>query len=187
MLDKRLEIKKLTEYYLRYRPIADVLLFIAITVLAHELYWRYIEGLASLPWMAAARNFMREILFAHSAFFLNLMFPYTNKGTTFLFPDIGYIDINNSCTGIKQFYQIIVLFLLFPGPWKHKTWYIPMSILIMHGVNIFRIVTLGIVLHTFPQAWDFTHDWILRPFFYVVIFLLWVFWNEKFRKKPAIL
>ena len=31
-----------------------------------------------------------------------------------------------------------------------------------------------------PDHWHFTHDWILRPFFYVVIFLLWVWWVEKF-------
>jgi len=30
------------------------------------------------------------------------------------------------------------------------------------------------------EYWDFVHDWIVRPFFYVVMFMLWVWWNEKY-------
>lgn len=170
-------------FYKAYPYLVDVALFMLITVLAHELYWVYIGIVSELPWMAASRDFMRELLFHHSAFFLDRMYEVNHQETTFLFPEIGYIEVNNSCTGIKQFYQIIVLFLLFPGPWLHKLWYIPMSLVIMHGVNIFRIVILGVVLENYPDWWDFSHDWILRPFFYVVIFLLWVVWNEKIRRR----
>jgi exosortase/archaeosortase family protein len=56
-----------------------------------------------------------------------------------------------------------------------------MSILIMHGVNILRIVILSVVVLWKPEYWDFIHDWILRPGFYVVIFALWVVWVERFR------
>ncbi|MCF8294570.1 MAG: archaeosortase/exosortase family protein [Bacteroidales bacterium] len=168
--------------YQRYRPVADVILFILITVLAHKFYWAFSTVFNDWGWMAGIRDFMRELLFNNSAFFLDKMYPVTHQGTTFLFPEVGFIEVNNSCSGVKQFYQIIVLFLLFPGPWKHKLWYIPMSMILMHGVNIFRIVILGVILQYWPEQWDFMHDWILRPFFYVVIFSLWVIWNEKIRK-----
>jgi exosortase/archaeosortase family protein len=83
--------------------------------------------------------------------------------------------------GLKQFYQAFFLFLLYPGPWKHKLWYIPLAILVMHLVNVFRVVALSLVMvHAYPH-WDLMHDWVLRPFFYVVLFALWVVWNERFR------
>ncbi len=44
------------------------------------------------------------------------------------FSNNGYVGVNESCSGLKQFYQIAVLFILFPGPWKHKLWYIPIWI-----------------------------------------------------------
>lgn len=170
-------------FYQSYPYLVDVGLFMLITILAHEFYWIYIGIVSEFSWMAASRDFMRELLFRHSSFFLDRMYEVNHSGTTFLFPEAGYIEVNNSCTGIKQFYQIILLFLLFPGPWRYKLWYIPFSIFIMHLVNIFRIVILGVVLKNWPDWWDFSHDWILRPFFYVVIFLLWVVWNEKIRRR----
>ena len=73
----------------------------------------------------------------------------------------------------------------FPGPWKHKAWFIPLGLVVIHLVNIFRISGLSILLIYFPEHWQFTHDYIWRPFFYVVMFLLWVWWVEKFRdRKP---
>jgi len=57
------------------------------------------------------------------------------------------------------------------------------SYVIIHLVNVFRISGLSILLLYFPKHWQFTHDYIFRPFFYVVMFLLWVWWVEKFRNK----
>jgi hypothetical protein len=37
-------------------------------------------------------------------------------------------------------------------------------------------------MNNWPQHWDFSHDYLFRPFFYLVIFLLWVWWVEKIRE-----
>ncbi len=170
------------KYYKQYQPLFDAALFILITYTAHVLYWANSSWFTSLDWFLSFQNFMKELLFKHSLLIVGWIYEIVPSGTTLWFPNAGYIEINNSCSGVKQFYQIIVLFLLFPGPWLKKAWYIPFSIIIMYGVNVFRIFVLSIVLMNWPKYWDFSHDWILRPFFYVVIFALWVFWNEKLRK-----
>jgi exosortase/archaeosortase family protein len=56
-----------------------------------------------------------------------------------------------------------------------------MGVVIIHLTNIFRIIILSVVVMHWPQHWDFIHLWIMRPFFYVVIFVMWVIWVEKFR------
>ncbi len=93
---------------------------------------------------------------------------------------VGYINVNEGCSGFKQDYQLLGLFLLYPGPWKHKLWYIPASFVVMHFTNIFRIVVLTLILQHLPAHWDFWHEWIMRPFYYAVIFGLWMVWNERF-------
>jgi exosortase/archaeosortase family protein len=95
----------------------------------------------------------------------------------------GYVAVNSSCSGLKQFYQWFFLMMLFPGPWKQKTWFIPMGLVIIHLVNVFRIISMVFVTMYMADHWDFIHDWILRPFFYVVMFTLWVWWNEKYHLK----
>ena len=112
-----------------------------------------------------------------------LGYDINTLNTTIYFPNNGFIAVNGSCSGLKQFYQWIFLMVLFPGPWKQKLWYIPLGMFVIHLVNIMRIVILSIILMKWPDQWNFSHDWILRPFFYVVIFTLWVIWVEKFRNK----
>lgn len=172
----------------------DVALFCIIIIFFHFLWWDF--GLKSFLYNFASFEKMEQFLatqvfLASSWFDLHILgYKIKTIDTTIYFPDInGYITVNGSCSGLKQFYQWIVLMLLFPGPWKHKLWYIPFGILIIHLNNILRIIILSVIVVNWPGYWDFAHDWILRPFFYVIIFALWVYWVEKIRpkykKRPA--
>ncbi len=167
----------------KYPSLINVGLFCAITYFFHEFWWAYSAEIKSIPgvietaeWLASQVAMASYFIIQHSYDTNAILEP----GNTIRFSNGGFITVNESCSGLKQFYQIIVLFILFPGPWKHKTWFIPMSIIIMHITNILRIILLGMITLWLPDHWHFTHDWILRPFFYVVIFLLWVWWVEKF-------
>ena len=160
----------------------NVILFIVITLAFHfiwKIFQDQIEGAALVirmgDWLAT-----RAYLAADWVQTRLLSMNYTTaEPNIFRFPGSGSIIINETCSGLKQFYQVIVLFVLFPGPWKHKTWFIPTGILIMHLTNIFRVVMLSVAMAHLPQYWDFVHDWVLRPFFYVVLFALWIWWVER--------
>lgn len=172
----------------KLQPIVDVLIFMIIIVFFHKLWWDWglknflLEHLS----FAELEQFMAYQVFLPSSWFVENIIGYDIKtlNTTLYFPNTGYIEVNGSCSGLKQFYQWIFLMVLFPGPWKAKLWYIPLGMFVIHLTNIFRIIVLSVIVMKWPQYWDFAHDWILRPFFYVVIFVMWVIWVEKFRPKP---
>jgi exosortase/archaeosortase family protein len=167
----------------KYAFVVDILLFIVITVVFHKLWWQFSSIIKSVGGVLDLANWLATQVFQTSFWVIHhLVDPMAMKEeiNTIRFSNNGYIAVNESCSGLKQFYQIIILFLLFPGPWKHKAWFIPLSILIMHLTNVFRIIVLGVVVLWKPEQWHFIHDWIMRPFFYVVIFLLWVWWVERF-------
>ena len=169
----------------KLRPLVDVLIFAVIIYGFHELWWGNIKFLKSFLLFNETAEFLAEQVFIASSWIVENLIGYdiTTKATTMYFPNNGYIEVNTSCSGLKQFYQWTVLILLFPGPWKHKLWYIPAGIVVIHLTNIFRIVALSIILMFNPDIWEFCHTWILRPFFYVVIFIMWVIWVEKFRNR----
>lgn len=133
-------------------------------------------------WFEDFRRLMVIWVFSMSAWINEhiLALEIIKQGSTIILPGHGYVEVVEDCSGTKQFYQILVLFLLFPGPWKHKLWYIPVSILVMHFTNVLRIVFLTLTLIWFPAEWDFVHLYVMRPMFYVVLFLLWIIWIEKF-------
>lgn len=170
------------------KPLVDVIIFAAITYGLHWLWWnvwwKLGDGGGFFAFLPQIADWLAYHVYLNSSWFLDLIaVKHIAADNTLIFPGTGYVAVVKSCSGLKQFYQILFLFLLFPGPWKHKTWYIPASLLLMYLVNVFRIVALSLVLFVWPDLWDFIHSWVLRPFFYVVIFAEWVVWNEYFRKK----
>lgn len=165
------------------RPLIDVATFMLITLVFHYLWWGgLVQWLEGMEWFTNFREFMTRLVFVQAAWFnMHILgLEFTTTATTLIFPGSGYVEVAESCAGTKQFYQIIVLFLLIRGPWKHKAWYIPAAILLMHLVNVFRIIVLSWVVIHYTKQWDFIHEWILRPFFYVVIFAEWYIWIEFF-------
>ncbi len=177
--------QKLTINNQHLRALLDVMIFALIIVFFHFLWWQ--GGLFKLLRTSFAFHetqlFMARIVFAPSAWIVENVLGIEIKtiGTTLYFQNLKGVEVNGTCSGLKQFYQWAILMILFPGPWKKKLWFIPLGIVIIHLVNILRIVILSVIMHNNPDIWHFSHDWILRPFFYVVIFAMWMVWEEKYR------
>lgn len=171
----------------KLHPLLDVFLFVVLTLIIHfsYRYWATVQYYPLEPIMTGLHDFLSAQVFHQSAWFIQdiLGMEITTIKQTMYWPNQGYIAINHGCSGLKQILQIGLLLMVFPGPWKHKLWYIPMGMVIVHLTNLFRIIGLGEVLVHFPEYWQFSHDNLFRPFFYVVIFTLWVIWVEKFMKK----
>jgi len=181
----------------------DVTLFVLILLFFHFVYRAFAVNISALNFIRTSSNWLALQVYRESCFVVNL---FTSKVTFFDQLHIqdslrhnvfyyalnnGYVAVNSSCSGLKQFYQWFFLMTLFPGPWKHKLWFIPMGIIVTHLVNVFRIVSMVFVTVYISEYWSFIHDWVLRPFFYVVMFMLWVWWNEKYhlpyrKKRKAI-
>ncbi|GAB1404057.1 MAG: archaeosortase/exosortase family protein [Lentimicrobiaceae bacterium] len=171
----------------KLRPFTDALLAAVITYGFHLLYRYFASDINSWAWVNWLNIWLSESVFYQSLWInqkiLGLQIQ-TEEVRTMIFSNGGRIWINFGCSGLKLMFQVTILFLLFPGPWKHKLWYIPLGWILMHLSNLFRIVSLSVIILWKPQYWDFSHDWILRPFFYLVIFTMWVIWVEKFKNNP---
>ncbi|MFZ4548065.1 MAG: archaeosortase/exosortase family protein [Bacteroidales bacterium] len=179
-------IEKAKEYLTQKRlwPIVDVLIFVVITYGFHELWWSFNGQIAGSPAFTAAASWLAATIYDASAWLDVHVFGmdvllYSPNVIHFNDNNTG-INVNESCSGFKQMWQVLILFLLFPGPWKQKVWYIPMGLLSMFLFNIVRIVALSFAMLYWPQHWDFIHLWVLRPVYYFIIFILWVIWVEKY-------
>ncbi len=178
------------KYYLY--AFKDVAVFIGILLIFHFLFKIFIKDLSAMRFFEDSSDWLAQKVYVTSRWILDFLnvkvtaFDQLNIGNSirqrvFYYPENnGFVSVNHSCSGLKQFYQWIVLMLLYPGPWKHKIWFIPLGLGIIHMVNLFRIVGMTFVTIHFSQHWDMIHDYVMRPFFYVVMFALWVWWNEKF-------
>ena len=94
--------------------------------------------------------------------------------------DFARVVIAPECASLKQWMHWIFLMVLFPGPWKHKLWYIPAGLVVIEWTNVVRICGVLLMQIPFPNSFHLAHDYIFKVFFYLVIFLMWMLWVEKF-------
>lgn len=86
------------------------------------------------------------------------------------------VFVGTSCDGVVLFALFAIFVAAFPGRWTRKIWFIPLGITVLHGANIFRIISLLLIQVYAPSALDFNHDYTFTIFVYSIIFILWYWW-----------
>ena len=176
----------------RYQSLFDVGLFFVLIFSFHILYviWEGpmdfwpIKGTVDKLFVWAS-----ALLFDQSTWTLEHIFrmDFVTKDQTIFFLNnegsYSAVTVAPECTSLKQWMHWLFLMLIFPGPWKHKAWYIPLGLVIVEFTNVVRIVGICLFLRPFPNSFALAHDVIFKIMFYVVIFLMWMIWVEKFLHK----
>lgn len=95
----------------------------------------------------------------------------------------GGLWIGDNCNAISLFALFTGFIIVYPGSWKIKVLFIPIGILIIQLLNVARVVGLAI-LDTYSRTWtEFNHTYTFTICIYGVIFLLWIYWVNKFSTK----
>ena len=168
----------------RWEKIRAVFWFCVITIAIHVL-WRfwaiYLDYFPIKGGMVAISEFLVNQVYDQSLWVVKNIFRIRVEAiANAMYCENGAgIMVVESCSGVKQIMQFAILMLIFPGPWRHKSWYIPLGIIIVHLTNILRISLLVVVAKHSPENIEYAHDNWLRIMFYVVIFILWLIWVEK--------
>ncbi|GAB4140597.1 MAG: hypothetical protein Fur0041_15750 [Bacteroidia bacterium] len=91
--------------------------------------------------------------------------------------------IGDPCNGLTLFALFSFFILAYPGPWKHKLWFIPAGITLIHIMNIIRIAALCIIVLKDSDLLEFNHTYLFQTLMYGFIFLLWYIWIKRFSGK----
>ncbi len=90
------------------------------------------------------------------------------------------VRIGAACDGLVLFVLFIVFVIAFPGKWKDRLWFIPSGVLLIHGINAFRIAALTIIV-SWRQEWlSFNHDYTFTIIVYAVVLGLWWVWVKRY-------
>lgn len=93
--------------------------------------------------------------------------------------------VGSNCNAITLFSLFSVFIIAYPGKIKTKLWYIPFGIVLIHLLNIFRVVCLVFIAYYYPQFLNFNHTYTFTFLIYSVIFLLWMIWVNKYSSKKT--
>lgn len=98
------------------------------------------------------------------------------------------VTVGAPCDGMILFGLFAAFILAYPGPVKHKLWFLPAGIVGIHGINIARVAALAIIVDVNPDWLSFNHDYTFTVIVYGFVFLLWYLWVQRFAsgRQPAI-
>jgi exosortase/archaeosortase family protein len=188
-------MEKIKELLSKYSYLKGVAYFIVILLASHFL-WKlsFIEGkdLSGLPQIFLWRSYDVSYLFNTAVGFLSSQVNWlvhdvfnmdvVKLNAAFYVKEISsLVKIVWSCSGLKQIFVFFCIIAFYPGSEKNKLWFIPLGILLIWILNVIRISTLIALFEQFPNHFDSFHE-LSKYVFYFVIFMFWVFWEEKVRK-----
>lgn len=174
----------------RYTYLVDVGLFVVLILSFHFLFlgWQALDYWPISDTINALTHWSSGLLYRQSCWCLEHVFGIdivtkSEQGMIFT-PDRhggwAYIGVITECASLKQWLHWLFLMLIFPGPWKHKAWYIPAGLIVIEWINVVRVCGIFIPLIFWPNSFHITHDYIFKVFFYFMIFLMWILWVEVF-------
>ncbi len=172
------------------RNTVNVGLFIVLIISFHFIYlgWQSLDYWPVEKWVNQLMVWSVNMLYSQACWVLDHVFhidltTITSArllATTNSEGGWARVVIAPECASLKQWMHWIFLMVLFPGPWKHKLWYIPIGLVIIEWTNVIRICGILMMQIPWPNSFHIAHDYIFKVFFYFVIFLMWVLWVEKF-------
>lgn len=172
------------------RSTVNVGLFILLIISFHFIYlgWQALGYWPIGKWIAQLMLWSVNMVYSQSCWVLEHIFridittisDMRSIGTPNSAGGWALVTIAPECASLKQWLHWLFLMFLFPGPWKHKVWYIPIGLVIIEWTNVVRICGVLMMQIPWPNSFHLAHDYIFKIFFYLVIFLMWMIWVEKF-------
>ena len=190
-----MSIENIKAYYKdpKNQSVVDVGLFIVLILSFHFLYlgWQALDYWPIKGTIDKLMLWAVDMAYSQSCWLLDNVFhlDLTTMSDIRLIAtpnhDGGWarVIIAPECASLKQWFHWLFLMLLFPGPWKHKLWYIPAGLVIVEWTNVVRICGVLMMQIPWPNSFRLAHDYIFKVFFYLIIFLMWVIWVECFKNK----
>lgn len=175
-------------------PYSGIIYFVVLLMLSH-FFWKFTvlgdetETIVTFFGMNISAPF-------------NLMADHVAKVTTRMLEIMGYsislsadnvvrhdnnvaVHVVWACTGLKQAYIFVCIIAFYRGTLKNKLWFIPLGLLVVYLFNIFRIVAITALIKENPEWFYILHEHVFKYLFYVIIFGMWIFWEEVVSKKTV--
>ena len=166
------------------KPVIKFLaIFLSSYTLLSVLYYLFLNNTSS-------PDFFSKSVSEQTINLLNLIGYETNSTTN---STNGFINLyirGKNIAGISEgcnAISIMILFLSFIFSFTKKLkptlLFTLLGLIIIHIMNIVRIVILIVCLYHYPKYSDPLHNYVFPAMIYGVVFLLWMYWVNSFKKK----
>ncbi|GAA4814269.1 hypothetical protein GCM10023330_22580 [Litoribaculum gwangyangense] len=109
--------------------------------------------------------------------------PHPNEPSMKLLINGNYLArIIEGCNSISVIILFVSFIIAFSGKLKTTFFYVLSGSVLIYIVNLLRIVLLSLGVYHCPEYADFLHSVVFPAIIYGMVFLLWIFWVNRFSK-----
>ena len=107
--------------------------------------------------------------------------PHPNEASMKLLINNKFVArIIEGCNSISIIILFVSFIFAYAGKFKTTLFYLLFGCVMIYAVNLIRIVILSIGLYHYPWRREILHSVIFPLIIYGLVFLLWMFWVNRF-------
>ena len=109
--------------------------------------------------------------------------PHSNEASMKLIINNKFVArVVEGCNSVSVIILFLSFIIAFADKFKITALYIFVGSILIYSVNLIRIVILSIGLYHYPWRREILHTVIFPLIIYGMVFLLWMFWVNRFSK-----
>ncbi len=173
----------------KYQNLHPMVKFFINGALLFVLWWVFYTFFRNTAFIHAiyedATALLTKNLLITSKYFLNIWgFETEIFGKTVRIVGTGGVYLDRGCLARNLMGLFTGFIVAYPGIIRKKLWFIPLGLVLITIINIFRISGLAYVVLCCPQHVDINHHVIFKYTVYILIFLMWYIWIQKINILP---
>ncbi|MEH6537872.1 MAG: exosortase family protein XrtF [Psychroserpens sp.] len=174
--------------FLKYKSVVKfILTFLTVYVvftMAYKLYLDFSDGSKYYPDyitnLVANQSEMLIDVFGYDA----VTKPHANETSMKLIVNHKFVArVVEGCNSVSVIILFMSFVIAFADKFKPTFLYVLSGSVLIYSVNLLRIAILSIGLYNYPWRKDILHTVIFPMIIYGMVFLLWMFWVNRFSKK----
>lgn len=173
---------------LKYKSVVKfILTFLTVYVvltIGYKVYLDFSDGSKYYP------DYLTNLVAKQSESLINTLgydakiVPHPDEPSMKLLVNSKFVArVVEGCNSISVIILFISFIIAFAGKFKATFIYILSGSVLIYVVNLIRIAILSIGLYNYPWREDILHTVIFPMIIYGMVFLLWMFWVNRFSKK----
>ena len=173
----------LIKYKTVVRFILTFILAYVVLSITYKLYLDFSDGSKYYP------DYITNLVANQTEYLLN-DFGYQAKTIAHSDEASMKLIINNKyvarviegCNSVSVIILFVSFMIAFAGRFKRTFLYTLSGVVLIYAVNLARIVILSVGLYHYPWRRDILHTVIFPMIIYGMVFILWMFWVNRFTK-----
>ncbi|WP_282123058.1 exosortase family protein XrtF [Algibacter mikhailovii] len=173
--------------FIQYKAVIKFVFIFLITyvvlTMVYKFYLQYSEGSNFYPDYVTNLVALQTDNILHGLGFSSEVLPHETEPSMKIILNGKFVArVIEGCNGLSVIILFLSFIVAFSGKLKTTFFYILSGSVLIYVVNLIRIVILTIALYYYPEHREILHSVVFPAIIYGLVFLLWVFWVNRFSK-----